>query len=142
LKKRNPNDFILRRTEGLESTRGRAANPLVVDRWIRFAADIIAEKKIKPENIWNMDETGIELNDIKGVTLCRKGPSFTPLPSSCLCCCDRLIRSHFLFFPFHYFHLFPIELSLIFFLSFSSQAESKFPYSQIQKGSTSPCASP
>ncbi len=62
-----------RRAELHEATRARAANPLVIQRWITMLAIQIEKNQIAPENIFNMDETGFELNDTRGLTLCRKG---------------------------------------------------------------------
>jgi len=73
LRKRNPFDFVLRRVQSHSLTRSRAGNPVVVGRWIEFIAGLIEKYEIKPQNLYNMDETGFELNDTRGLTLCRKG---------------------------------------------------------------------
>ena len=58
--KRNP-DLKLRWTQGLESPRAGALNPAVTAEFYQLLEDTIKEFNIKPENIYNMDEKGVQL---------------------------------------------------------------------------------
>jgi len=73
MKRRNPKDFVIRRTEGNEVTRARAVNPEVISSWIEEFAKVVDQYKITPEGLINIDEVGFELNDSQRWTYCSKG---------------------------------------------------------------------
>ncbi|KAJ7057633.1 hypothetical protein C8F01DRAFT_927532, partial [Mycena amicta] len=47
----------------LEECRARALNRTVVKEYFDILQETIAEYNIKPKNIWNMDEKGVQLGD-------------------------------------------------------------------------------
>ncbi len=58
--KRNP-DLKLRWTQGLESPRAGALNEAIVAEFYRILAETVEKYQVKPENIYNMDEKGVQL---------------------------------------------------------------------------------
>lgn len=58
--KRHP-DLKMKKTVGLEKARAKALNQTVVNEFFDMLADLITEYRILPENIYNMDEKGIQL---------------------------------------------------------------------------------
>jgi hypothetical protein len=58
--KRHP-DLKMKKTIGLEKARAKALNKFAVDEFFDVLTDVIKEYDIQPENIFNMDEKGIQL---------------------------------------------------------------------------------
>jgi hypothetical protein len=58
--KRHP-DLKMKKTTGLEKARANALNPSAVNGFFDMLTDVIKEHDILPENIYNMDEKGIQL---------------------------------------------------------------------------------
>ncbi|KAF7326528.1 DDE-domain-containing protein [Mycena venus] len=54
-------DLKVKWTSGLEECRARALNRPVVHDYFNLLGDTIEQYDIKPKNIWNMDEKGIQL---------------------------------------------------------------------------------
>jgi Tc5 transposase DNA-binding domain len=59
-RKRHP-DLKMKKTTGLEKARAKALNPSAVNGFYDMLSDVIKEYDILPENIYNMDEKGIQL---------------------------------------------------------------------------------
>ncbi len=68
--KRNP-DLKLRWTQGLESPRAGALNETVVAEFYQLLAETVEKYQVKPENIYNMDEKGVQLRI--GIQAARSG---------------------------------------------------------------------
>jgi hypothetical protein len=51
----------MKKTVGLEKARAKALNQVVVDEFFDMLADVIKEYSIQLENLYNMDEKGIQL---------------------------------------------------------------------------------
>lgn len=62
-------DLRTRYTRSLEACRGRALNYDIISRYLSMLADLIERYKIKPHNIWNMDEKGILLGLGKSINV-------------------------------------------------------------------------
>ena len=58
--KRHP-DLRMKKTVGLEKARAKGLNQTVVHEFFNMLADVINEYSILPENLYNMDEKGIQL---------------------------------------------------------------------------------
>ena len=58
--KRHP-DLKMKKTTGLEKARAKALNQFAVNEYFDILTDVIKEYDILPENIYNMDEKGIQL---------------------------------------------------------------------------------
>jgi hypothetical protein len=58
--KRHP-DLRMKKTVGLEKARAKGLNQTVVHEFFDMLADVINEYSILPENLYNMDEKGIQL---------------------------------------------------------------------------------
>jgi hypothetical protein len=54
-------DLKVKATTGLEKCRAKALNPTAVRGFYDILGEVVAEFNIDPENIWNMDEKGIQL---------------------------------------------------------------------------------
>jgi hypothetical protein len=54
-------DLKMKKTTGLEKARAKALNQSVVHEFFDMLADVIKEYDILPENLYNMDEKGIQL---------------------------------------------------------------------------------
>ena len=54
-------DLKMKKTTGLEKARAKALNPSAVNGFFNMLAEVIAEYNILPENIYNMDEKGLQL---------------------------------------------------------------------------------
>jgi hypothetical protein len=54
-------DLKVKATMGLEKCRAKALNPTAVRGFYDILEDIVAEFNITPENMWNMDEKGVQL---------------------------------------------------------------------------------
>jgi hypothetical protein len=54
-------DLRMKKTVGLEKARAKALNQVVVDEFFDMLADVIKEYSIQLENLYNMDEKGIQL---------------------------------------------------------------------------------
>ena len=54
-------DLKMKKTMGLEKARAKALNQFAVNEYFDILADVIKEYDILPENIYNMDEKGIQL---------------------------------------------------------------------------------
>lgn len=59
-RKRHP-DLKMKKTVGLVKARAKALNQFAVDEFFEMLTDIIKEFKILPQNLYNMDEKGIQL---------------------------------------------------------------------------------
>lgn len=59
-KMRHP-ELKVKWTTGLEKCRAQALNPAIVSRFYNLLEEIIQHHLLEPENIWNMDENGIQL---------------------------------------------------------------------------------
>jgi hypothetical protein len=59
-RKRHP-DLKMKKATGLEKARAKALNQFAVDEFFNMLTDVIQEYNIMPENIYNMDEKGIQL---------------------------------------------------------------------------------
>jgi len=59
-RKRHP-DLKMKKTVGLEKARAKALNETTVKEFFDMIVDVIKEYNILPENIYNMDEKGIQL---------------------------------------------------------------------------------
>lgn len=54
-------DLKMKKTTGLEKAHAKALNRFAVDEFFDMLADVIKEYDILPENLYNMDEKGIQL---------------------------------------------------------------------------------
>src|ERR1700678_3349544 len=54
-------DLRMKKTVGLEQARAKALNQVVVDEFFDMLAAVIKDYRILPENLYNMDEKGIQL---------------------------------------------------------------------------------
>jgi len=54
-------DLKVKATTGLEKCRAKALNPTAVHGFYNILEEVVAEFNIKPENMWNMDEKGVQL---------------------------------------------------------------------------------
>ena len=59
-RQRHP-DLKMKKRTGLEKARAKALNRLAVDEFFNMLTDVIKEYDILPENLYNMDEKGIQL---------------------------------------------------------------------------------
>lgn len=51
----------MKKTTGLEKARAKALNQFAVDKFFNMLTDVMKEFNILPENLYNMDEKGIQL---------------------------------------------------------------------------------
>lgn len=58
--KRHP-DLKMKKTTGLEKARANALNQFAVNKFFDMLTDVIKEYNILPENLYNMDEKGVQL---------------------------------------------------------------------------------
>ena len=72
--RRNP-DLAIRESEGLSLARARGMNRETVGSYFQALGKIIKENNLadKPENIYNMDETGMQANNQPGSVVTEKG---------------------------------------------------------------------
>lgn len=72
--KRNP-DITLRKSEGVSLARSQALNRVEVDAYFKLLEQVLTENDIidKPNCIFNMDESGLQLNNRPGHVLAKKG---------------------------------------------------------------------
>jgi hypothetical protein len=75
-------DLSTRTTETLSYGRGAGLNRVVVTGFFDLLAKTISEECIKPQNIFNMDETGVQLTTRKGAVIAEKGSKRVPQLSS------------------------------------------------------------
>jgi hypothetical protein len=54
-------DLKMKKTQGLETARAKVLNPFAVGEFFDMLGELIKEYNIIPENLYNMDEKGIQL---------------------------------------------------------------------------------
>lgn len=71
---RNP-EVVLRQAEGLSIERARGLNRAEVAKFFNILITVLTENDLldKPDRIFNMDETGVQLNNKPGKVLAKKG---------------------------------------------------------------------
>ena len=75
--KRHPT-ISTRTSETLSYGRGAGLNKVVVDQFYDLLDKTIREKKVKPQNIYNMDESGLQMTTRKTSVLAEKGSKRVP----------------------------------------------------------------
>jgi hypothetical protein len=60
-KERHKDDLKVKWTTGLEKCRAECLNPTLVNEFYDLLEQVVADYNIPSENIWNMDEKGIQL---------------------------------------------------------------------------------
>ncbi|XP_045773169.1 MFS-type transporter clz9-like [Maniola jurtina] len=81
--KRNP-DISLRKSEGVSYARGRGMNKDEVSAYFEMIEKTLTENDLleKPGNIFNMDETGLQLNNKPGYVLAERGSKAVAMSTS------------------------------------------------------------
>ncbi|CAK1598568.1 unnamed protein product [Parnassius mnemosyne] len=82
---RRNHDITLRKSEGVSLARSTAMNKLEVDAYFELLESILTvdDGVLKPSCIFNMDETGLQLNNRLGHVLAEKGETITVIA-----CCN------------------------------------------------------
>ena len=72
--RRNP-ELTVRKSEGCSRPRTEGMNKTEVSNYFNLLQKVLAENNLldKPGNIWNADETGVQMNNVAGEVIARKG---------------------------------------------------------------------
>ena len=64
-----------RKASSMQSIRATASQPKVIDNWFKLVAEAYAKNNLegKPLNVFNCDESGVQLDQGKVEIICRKG---------------------------------------------------------------------
>jgi len=75
MRRRHP-ELRLRQPEGTASVRHKCMDPVKVANYFRVIQQVTEENKLSPASVWNMDETGVQLEHKPGKVVARKGTKY------------------------------------------------------------------
>jgi len=87
-------DLAFRTTEILSYGRGAGLNRVIVKQFFDLLTKTIRDVNIQPQNIFNMDETGLQLCTRSTTVIAEKGSK--RIPQICLFVCCLTAHQHYL----------------------------------------------
>ena len=75
MRRRHP-ELRLRQPEGTAAVRHKCMDPEKVAKYFRVIRQVVEENKLSPDVMWNMDETGLQLEHKPGKVVARKGTKY------------------------------------------------------------------
>jgi len=75
MRRRHP-ELSLRQPEGTSSVRHKCMEVTKVAKYFRVIQQVIEQNNLPPDSVWNMDETGVQLEHKPGKVVARKGTKY------------------------------------------------------------------